>query len=266
MKKKIITLFLITVLLIPIAVKAKGEIPIPFDGLLFHNYDINLTSDVHEYYVTVENNTTKLSIANLNKCAEDELCINDNLFDFFLRYTDDFTFNNKQIYSYGSITFSDGYDEETEDKNDPLKYCTIYKIDGKTRKTICDVYNSDNVSLYVEITVYDENDKIIGYVKRDSDDEYIDSHYYIGDLNVGENILSFVNKDENDVYIIHITRKDKEEVVPTEEVKEDNTIKEEENIKESPKTGSTINIIIGIVLLITFGILLYLNREHKQTK
>lgn len=265
MKKRIITLVFAIVLLVPCLVKAEKYVEI--EGLLFNGYDIMLDSDIKEYYITVENSVDKLSISNENKCSEDELCLDVHLLEYFLFFSDSFIFNDERVSSIEKIAYANNYDDVIFDEEvESTKTCDYYKIDNKTRMISCKIYDNEDNLLYEESTIYNENEEIIGYTKY-KDNEYIDSHYYIGNLNVGENILSLVNQYKKETYIIHITRKEKEEVVQKEEIKEDNnTIKEDDNIKESPNTGSTINIVIGLFLLISFSVLLYLDKKHKQVK
>ena len=130
-----------------------------------------------------------------------------------------------------------------------------------------DVEGEKNIKAYY----YNEYGEPIIYEMFNTTEFKMSGYFILGDLNVGTNAIT-INPYGNGGTVeipklinINVNRSEAPAII--EDKKEDNnTIKEDENIKESPNTGSTINIVIGLFLLISFSVLLYLDKKHKQVK
>lgn len=230
----------------------------------FYNYDIGFNKDKTSYELTVENNVSRFgNIIYYNKlpsqAAIEELInkykINNSLLTYTYEFvhsadTVDLKLNEKSLYNLyddldGYLDDIDNSLDELEKKcNDDETSCSYY-MDGNL------VYKETETEEYIEYAYY-RNNEIVWVGDNDVDIAIPDN------LKVGTNILEIVIAAENGderTYTFKINRKT-----------EDGKILDE--IPSSPQTGSTMIIIVSILLVISLGVVVYFvyknNKENKK--
>lgn len=230
----------------------------------FYNYDIGFNKDKTSYELTVENNVSRFG--NIDYYKEipsqadiEELItkykINNSLLNYICELVSgagmvNAKFNEKSISDlyddlYNYIDDIDNSLDSLEKKcNDDETSCSYY-MDGNL------VYKETETEEYIEYAFYRNNE--IVWVGNNNINIII-----LDNLKVGTNILEIVIAAENGderTYTFKINRKT-----------EDGKILDE--IPSSPQTGSTMIIIVSILLVISLGVVVYFvyknNKENKK--
>lgn len=194
----------------------------------FLGYDIQFDKNKTDYSITVDNKVNKLGFCSKDVDDSSYLCLVTLPKEYF-------TIDGEKYYFLFNGRDEAGYIEEYE------------KIYEKAEAKENDL---GGYSFYIDGELYAKSNDVGSII-------YLKTSY--GDLKVGENTFNVVvvaeNGDER-TYTFTINRKN-----------EDNKLLTDEELDNSPSTGSTLIIIVSVILVISLGVTIYfLYKRNKDNK